>query len=103
MKAKCLKPAGVYVRQGTSSVQASPEQIRQMIKNADGDVFEELRSLEQELTFNSCEKIFREYKIDFSEEKFNVLGIHNHAQGLYTNVNKADKYRVYRIETSRRT
>jgi len=43
----------MYIRQGTSSTQASPEQIRQMIKNADGDVFEELRSLEQELTFIS--------------------------------------------------
>ena len=86
LKAKGLKPTGVYIRQGTSSVQASSEQIRQMIKNADGDVFEELRSLEQELTFNLCEKIFGEYKIDFNEEKFNVLGIRNHAQGLYTNL-----------------
>jgi len=86
LKTKGLKSTGVYIRQGTSSVQASPEQIRQMIKNADGDVFEELRSLEQELTFNSCVKIFGEYKIDFSEEKFNVLGICSHAQELYTNL-----------------
>ena len=86
LKSKGLKPTGVYVRQGTSSAQASPEQIRQMIKNADGDVFEELRSLEQNLTFSSCEKIFKEYKFDFNEEKFNVLGIRNHAQGLYTNL-----------------
>ena len=27
LKSKGMKPAGVYVRQGTSSVQASPEQI----------------------------------------------------------------------------
>jgi len=86
LKSKGLKPTGVYVRQGTSSVQASPEQIRQMIKNADGDVFEELRSLEQDLTFSSCEKIFKEYKFDFNEEKVNVLEIRNHAQGLYTNL-----------------
>ena len=86
LKPKGLKPTGVYIRQGTSSVQASSEQIRQMIKNADGDVFEGLRSLEQALTFNACEKMFREYQIDFSEEKFNVLGIRNHAQGLYTNL-----------------
>jgi ATP-dependent DNA helicase RecG len=76
----------VYIRQGTSSVQASAEQIRQMIKNADGDAFEGLRSLEQELTFDSCEKAFKEYKVDFGEDKFNVLGIRNHTQGLYTNL-----------------
>ena len=50
LKEKGLKPSGVYIRQGASSVQASSEQIRQMIKNADGDVFEDLRSMEQELT-----------------------------------------------------
>lgn len=33
LKSKGMKPTGVYVRQGASSVQASPEQIRQMIKN----------------------------------------------------------------------
>jgi len=86
LKSKGLKPTGVYVRQGASSVQASPDQIRQMIKNADGDAFEEMRSLEQELTFISCEKIFKDHKIVFSEEKFIVLGIRNHIQGLYTNL-----------------
>jgi len=57
-----------------------------MIKNADGDIFEELRSLEQELTFASCTKTFKEYNVDFGEEKFNALGIRNHTQGLYTNL-----------------
>jgi ATP-dependent DNA helicase RecG len=86
LKSKGLKPSGVYVRQGTSSVQASPEQIRQMIKNADGDVFEDLRSLEQELTFRACTKTFTEHKIEFGEDKYNVLGIRNHTQQLYTNL-----------------
>ena len=40
IKKKGLKPTGVYVRQGASTVQASSEQIRRMIKDADGDVFE---------------------------------------------------------------
>ena len=35
LKSKGLKPSGVYIRQGASSVQASPEQIRQMIKLSD--------------------------------------------------------------------
>ncbi len=47
---KGLKPSGVYIRQGNSSVPASEEYIRQMIKETDGDSFEELRSLNQELT-----------------------------------------------------
>ena len=40
LKGKGLKPSGVYVRQGTSSASASPEKIRQMIKESDGDNFE---------------------------------------------------------------
>lgn len=86
LKSKGIKPSGVYVRQGSSSVQASPEQIRQMIKNADGDIFEELRSLEQELTFNFCAETFAENKIEFSQDKYNILGIRNHTQQLYTNL-----------------
>jgi len=86
LKSKGIKPSGVYVRQGSSSVQASPEQIRQMIKNADGDIFEELRSLTQELTFNSCAETFAKNKIEFSQDKYNILGIRNHTQQLYTNL-----------------
>jgi len=86
LKAKGLKPAGVYVRQGTSSVQASPEQIRQLIKETDGDVFESFRSLNQDLNFEQCKSIFKRHSIDFDEEKFNVLGIKKHSSGLYTNL-----------------
>jgi ATP-dependent DNA helicase RecG len=86
LKAKGLKPSGVYVRQGASSVPASPEQIRQMIKNADGDVFEDLRSLEQALTFDACAKTFSEHRVVFNDEKYAVLGIRNRYQGLFTNL-----------------
>lgn len=86
LKSKGLKPSGVYIRQGASSVPASPEQIRQMIKNADGDVFEELRSMEQGLTFNSCTKAFNERSVEFNEGKYNALGIRRHPQGQYTNL-----------------
>ena len=68
LRSKGLKPNGVYVRQGTSSVQASSEQIRQMIKDSDGDDFESMRSIEQELTFTSAAAAFESYGVDFSEE-----------------------------------
>ena len=86
LKSKGLKPSGVYIRQGATTVQASPEQIRQMIKNADGDVFEDLRSLEQELTFRFCADTFAGHGVEFGEDKYNALGIRSHAQQLYTNL-----------------
>ncbi|MBQ2714023.1 MAG: ATP-binding protein, partial [Clostridia bacterium] len=43
LKSKGLKPSGVFVRQGTSTVPASPEQNRSMIKETDGDNVESMR------------------------------------------------------------
>jgi len=86
LKAKGLKPSGVFVRQGASSVPASPEQIRQMIKTADGDLFEELRSLEQDLTFQACSQTFAAHDTAFGEDKYNTLSIRGHATGQYTNL-----------------
>ncbi len=86
LKSKGLKPSGVYIRQGTSSTQASPEQIRRMIKNSDGDVFEEMRSMEQELTFYSAEKTFNKYNVEFSKQKYRALGITDESNSLFTNL-----------------
>lgn len=86
LKSKGLKPSGVFVRQGASSVPASPEQIRQMIKESDGDDFERLRSSEQNLTFHAAENAFLKYGVDFQEEKYAALGIRNLHDGKYTNL-----------------
>lgn len=75
LKSKGMKPTGIYVRQGTSSVQASPEQIRRMIKESDGDNYEDTRCLEQELTFDAARTAFQRYGVEFSVEKYRVLGI----------------------------
>jgi ATP-dependent DNA helicase RecG len=86
LKAKGLKPSGVFVRQGTSSAPASPEQIRAMIKESDGDTFEGMRSMEQELTFVCAKEAFARYNIEFEETKYRVLGITTTADGLYSNL-----------------
>lgn len=86
LKAKGLKPTGVFIRQGTSVAPASPEQIRQMIKNTDGDVFEEMRSIEQELTFKAAKENFEIRDIVFDESKYRNLGLLNPHDNLYTNL-----------------
>ena len=84
LKSKGMKPTGVYVRQGASSVQASPDQIRKMIKESDGDNFESSRCLEQELTFAAAETAFQRYGVEFSVEKYRALGITQN--DIYTNL-----------------
>jgi len=85
LKDKGLKPSGVYVRQGASSVPASFEQIREMIKLTDGDKFETARSLVQELTFNTAINEFNRCGVAFGESQMKTLGIVG-MDGLYTNL-----------------
>ena len=86
LKSKGLKPIGVYVRQGASSSPASSELIRQMIKESDGDQFENLRTMQQELTFSAAETAFERYGVEFGEEKFITLGLRNAHDDHYTNL-----------------
>ena len=86
LKAKGMKPSGVFVRQGTSSVPASSEQIRAMIKESDGDTFESMRSMKQELSFKSAKEAFKRYNIEFSKAKYRTLGITMQGDELYSNL-----------------
>ena len=82
---KGLKPSGVYVRQGASSVPASFDQIREMIKLTDDEKFETARSLVQELTFTFAADEFRRCGLEFGKSQMRTLGIVG-ADGLYTNL-----------------
>lgn len=86
LKSKGLKPGGVFVRQGTSAAPASPDEIRKMIKESDGDIFEEMRSMEQELTFLETRKAFSDNATEFSENKFKALGVVDKTGTLFTNL-----------------
>ena len=85
LSAKGLKPTGVFVRQGPSSAPASDEAIRRMIREADGERFEAVRSMEQDLTFDEAERTFRERGIPFGPMQMKTLGLINE-EGLYTNL-----------------
>lgn len=81
---KGLKPAGVYVRHGVSSVPATDEAIRQMIKESDGTAFDRARSVNQELTFAYTEGAFQERQLPFGDAHKRTLGLLD-ADGYYTN------------------
>ena len=82
---KGLRPEGVYVRQGYSTVPASDASIRRMIRDTDGDRFEEMRSLKQELTFESTKNEFDLRNIDFGMQQLQTLKLMTH-DGIYTNL-----------------
>ena len=82
---KGMRPEGVYVRQGYSSVPATDTAIRRMIKETDGDRFETMRCLEQELTFDAAEKEFGFRKVEFGPQQMRTLKLVDN-DGLYSNL-----------------
>ena len=85
LKDKGLTLAGVYVRQDSSSVQASYENIREMIKTTDGISFEKERSLNQELTFKDAKVELENKNLEFAENNQISLDLKN-KDNLYTNL-----------------
>lgn len=82
---KGMRPEGVYVRQGYSAVPATDTAIRHMIKETDGDRFEIMRSLNQELTFDAAEKEFQKREVDFGLQQMRTLKLVDR-DGLYSNL-----------------
>ena len=73
LSGKGIRPEGVYVRQGSSTVPATESIILKMIRETGGDSFEASRSLMQDLTFEEAERIFQEENIKFEAEQKRTL------------------------------
>nr|WP_294492762.1 RNA-binding domain-containing protein [uncultured Mediterraneibacter sp.] len=82
---KGMRPEGVYVRQGYSSVPATDAAIRRMIKETDGDRFESMRSLNQELTFEAAKREFEIREIEFGPQQTHTLKLIDQ-DNLYSNL-----------------
>ena len=82
---KGLKPSGVYLRHGSSSIQVSDEIIRKMIFEHASLRFEEMISKNQNLSFEYLEKKFKDNNLIFDENKYKLLNIIND-ENKYTNL-----------------
>lgn len=70
---KGIRPEGVYVRQGASSVPASESAILDMIKETSGDSYEDARSLDQQLSFKAASAYFHKKKVEFGDAQKHTL------------------------------
>lgn len=82
---KGMRPEGVYVRQGYSSVPATDTAIRRMIKETDGDHFEDMRSLNQDLTFEAAKREFSSRQMEFGVQQMRTLKLMD-KEGIYSNL-----------------
>ncbi|MBQ9198272.1 MAG: putative DNA binding domain-containing protein [Clostridia bacterium] len=85
LAAKGVRPEGVYVRQGSSSVPASETAILHMIRETSGDRYEDARSLNQQLTFDATAAYFARGEIPFGENQMRSLNMIGE-DGTYTNL-----------------
>ena len=81
---KGLKPTGVFVRHGVSSVPATEDLIRELLRESDGIAFDRSRCLNQELTFEYAERYFSDNNMSFNESNKRTLRLID-ADGYYTN------------------
>ena len=79
---KGLKPSGVYLRINNTSQQASEYAIKQMIIASEDKSFESLPSVEQDLTFDYLENVFKRAKIELKQKTLGLID----ANGSYTNL-----------------
>lgn len=82
---KGLRPEGVFIRQGAASVPASEAAILRMIKDSDGDSYEELRSTTQNLTFEAMKIAFKQERLEFGTTQQRTLHLLNETS-IYTNL-----------------
>lgn len=85
LSGKGVRPEGVFVRQGASTVPASESVILRMIKETSGDDYESARSLQQSLSFHSASQAFSREGIAFGAQQQRSLGIIGQ-DGAYTNL-----------------
>lgn len=82
---KGIRPEGVYVRQGASTVPATETAILNMIKETSVDSYEAARSLNQQLTFTQTSSFFRKRKMEFGSAQMRTLHLIGE-DGTYTNL-----------------
>lgn len=82
---KGIRPDGVFLRHGASTVPATETAILKMIKDTDGEEYEDVRSLNQNLTFFEATKVFENAELPFGEIQMKSLGIIN-IDGVYSNL-----------------
>lgn len=82
---KGIRPEGVFLRQGCATLPATETAILNMIKETSGDNYETVRSLEQNLTFNSCVEEFQKASVKLEKEQMQTLHFTN-LDGEFSNL-----------------
>lgn len=82
---KGIRPSGVYIRVGNTTVQASEDMIRELIREANSEKYEDIKAYRQDLTFKAVQRVFDERNVEFGQSQMRTLGLLD-TEGFYTNL-----------------
>ena len=82
---KGIRPEGVYIRKGSSTIPASEATIKEMLMQTSGRSYESARSIEQDLTFNALKKEMSLHNLELGESQMKTLHLIGN-DDLYTNL-----------------
>lgn len=82
---KGIRPEGVYIRKGSSTIPASEATIKEMLMQTSGRSYESARSIEQDLTFNALKKEMSLHNLELGENQMKTLHLIG-SDNLYTNL-----------------
>lgn len=85
LRGKGIRPEGIFVRQGASTVPATDAAILNMIKETSGDSYEVARSFKQNLTFHKAADFFKKRKVEFGKKQMRTLHLIGE-DDMYTNL-----------------
>lgn len=85
LKTKGPKPSGVFKRVGSSTRNATEDEILMMIMQSHNYIFEDEVSEEQELTFKQLDRVFSDREINLTPRMFKTLGLKT-SDNRYTNL-----------------
>lgn len=85
LSGKGIRPEGVFVRQGASTVPATGTAILNMIRETSGDSYEDTRCINHVLTFDALKKEFNNRKIALNDSQMKTLKLVR-SDGEYTNL-----------------
>ena len=80
-----LTPGGVFIRVGTACIPVNEDGIRRMIIDTYGKSYEECRSINQNLTFETFSRKMKENNLEFGEIQMKTLKMVG-SDGLFSNL-----------------
>ncbi len=82
---KGLRPNGVYLRVGSTSVPAQEESIRKLLRRSEVQPYENKKAARQDLTFSAAARVFSGRGLEFGPAQMRTLGLLD-GEGFFTNL-----------------